>query len=189
MAEPASGRGMVSSDLQQLALEGIQFRAWCGSAFVGDVHQIVLDPRSAPLRQSASNCRQTSSMRRAKLISKPLRLWLGRSLIDLNRLLVQGPSAATRRNRPERGQTTKTHFQEDVRFACDCDIAFEMRDFACPELFITSPSRTALIDGDRSAARRQESCRSPCGGFDSVRWSPPSIRPDTTVNAHPGRLA
>ena len=56
-----------------------------------------------PSRQSASHCRQICSMRRANSMSKPLRLWLGRSLI-LIRSLVQGPSAALRLDRTDEAQ-------------------------------------------------------------------------------------
>jgi hypothetical protein len=56
-----------------------------------------------PSRQSASNWRQTCSMRRANSMSKPLRLWLGRSRI-LIRSLVQGSSAAPRLDRPDEAQ-------------------------------------------------------------------------------------
>ena len=68
-------------------------------------------------------------------MSNPSRLWLGRSLIMI-RSLVRGPSAALRLNRPAVGRTTKTHFEEDVRFVCDCDIAFAIWEFAAPSLFI-----------------------------------------------------
>ncbi len=47
-----------------------------------------------------------------------------------------------------RGQTTNTHFEEDVRFACDCDITFATCEFPGPSLFIASLSCNACIHSD-----------------------------------------
>ena len=79
--------------LAQLALQGRQLGPQSGPALVGRLGQIVVDRRPFSRAQSASNRRQTASIRRARSMSTPPRLWLGRSLI-LIRSLVQGPSAA-----------------------------------------------------------------------------------------------
>jgi len=47
-----------------------------------------------------------------------------------------------------RGRSMKTHFEEDVPFACDGDIALGVWESTAPWLFIASLSPTALIDGD-----------------------------------------
>ena len=67
-----------------------------------------------------------------------------------------------------RGQTTKTHFEENVRFACDCKI---MRDWGVrgSEAIDRFPGPYRAIDDDRALARRQDRCRSTSGGFDFVR--------------------
>jgi hypothetical protein len=43
---------------------------------------------------------------------------------------------------------TKTHFEEDVHFACDCDITFAIWEFAGTRRFIVSLSCNAFIHGD-----------------------------------------
>ena len=52
-----------------------------------------------------------------------------------------------------RGQTTKTHFQEDVRFACDCDIAFADLGVRGSE----SVHRFSELQRDASTAIRRKS--------------------------------
>jgi hypothetical protein len=52
----------------------------------------------------------------------------------------------------------KTHFEEDVRFAYDCDIALTIWEFAGLRLVLASLSPTTLIDGDKAVARRQNRC-------------------------------
>jgi hypothetical protein len=74
----------------------------------------------------------------------------------LIRSLVQGPSAAPRRNRPAEAVRRRRTSEEDVRFACDCDIAFAIWEFAGPRLFIASLSLAARFDDDRALARRQK---------------------------------
>ena len=88
------------------------------------------------------------------------------SVLDPRSIGCWPPEPACRR------QTTKTHFEEDVRFACDGDIAFVIWEFAGPKVFVASLSRNAFIDGDRALGRRQNRCGSTPGGFESVRGSP-----------------
>jgi hypothetical protein len=49
----------------------------------------------------------------------------------------------------------KTHFEEDVRFACGCDIEFAIWEFGAPRLFISFLSPTTLIDDERALTRHQ----------------------------------
>jgi hypothetical protein len=67
-----------------------------------------------------------------------------------------------------RGPTTEIHFQDDVRFAFDCDIAFSNCEFADPRLGIASLSTTAFIDDDRANLRRRNRCRPTPSGFHSA---------------------
>jgi hypothetical protein len=76
---------------------------------------------------------------------------------------------------------TGSPLQEDARLACDCDIAFVIRDLGSLSLLIVLLSRTALVDGHQATAIGQEACES--RGVRRSIWS------QTTETAHAGRLA
>jgi hypothetical protein len=50
-----------------------------------------------------------------------------------------------------RGQTTKTPFEEDVRFVGDCDTVLAICQFAGPRLLFDSLTASALIVGESPA--------------------------------------
>ena len=94
--------------------------------------QIVLDAGSAPFPPFGLEPAAERSMWRARSMSRPPRLCAGsvahRDWYPAPRSIGCSP--------PEpacRCQTTKTHFEEDVRFACDGGIAFAIGEFRGPK--------------------------------------------------------
>ena len=123
---------------------GLQLGPQCGSPFVGHLAQIVLDARLAPLPPVG--------------LEPPADLIDAAGQVDVQAVKVVAGSVAHRDSvlgprsigcwPPEpacRGQPTKTHFEEDVRFARDCDIALPIREFAGPRLFFASLSCNTFI--------------------------------------------
>ena len=119
---PASGGTTVSSDGRS-SRSRASSSAWiarCPSS--GDLAQIVLDARLAPrtpvgLESAADHVNSAGQVdvQTVEVVAGSvahLDSFLGAKSIGYS-----APAPACR------GQPTKTHFEEDVRFACDCDIA------------------------------------------------------------------
>ena len=133
----------------QLALQGLQLGPQRGAALVRDVDQIVVDTRLAPLPPVGLESPADLVDAAGQVDIQAVEVVAG-SVAHLDSVLGPRSIGCSPPEPACRGQTTKTHFEEDVRFACDCDIAFVMRDSGCPRAIRTSLSRTALIDGNRA---------------------------------------
>ncbi len=131
-----------------------QFGLQCGSALVGDVDQIVVDARLAPLLPVGLESPADLIDPAGHFDIQAVEVVAG-SVTHLDSVLGPRCIACWPSALACRGQTTTTDFEDDVRFACDCDIASANCEFAGPRLFIAFLGPAARIDDDTALARRQ----------------------------------
>ncbi len=155
--EPDSGRPTVSSDWRSSCFKASNSARSAASALVGHVDQIVVDPRLAPLPPIGLEPPADFIKAPGHFQIQTVEIVAGAvahrdSVLGPRSIGCSPPGPASRVHMAK----TDSPFQEDVRFACDCDIAFAICEFAGPRLFIASLSPVAPIDGDRAAARREK---------------------------------
>ena len=151
---PASGRATVSSDGRS-SLSRASSSARRAGGLLGDIAQIVLDARSGP-------CSPVGLESPADLINAAGQVDVQAVEVVAGSVAHHGSVLGSRSigcSPPEPaccGQTTKTHFEEDVRFACDCDIAFAIWESAglCSILPLGLPLPSEDVGGELGRARQ-----------------------------------
>ncbi len=134
----------------QLCFEGRQFVAQGKAALLGDLAQIVVNRRLAPCPPVGLEPTADRVDLAGHVDVQSIEILAG-SVAHRDSVFAPRSIGCSPREPGCRGQTTKTHLEEDVHFACDGDIALGVWEFTAPRLFIASLSPTA-----RSTAIRRK---------------------------------
>jgi hypothetical protein len=130
IAEGFGARDRVTRRVQ-LALQGLQFGLEGETPVVRHVDQIVLDARPASLAYVGLEP-PANLIKAAGQVDFHAAQVLAWSLAHIGSVLDPSSIGCSPLEIACRAQATKTHFEEDVCFACDCDTAFMIPGLAGP---------------------------------------------------------